>query len=322
MAIVGKQVVNGKAFEYALLTKYVEYISSLDLNVKIVENKALETAKNCYDRQSVVNQIRFDNAAVSTIPTIIKLEPGLISEKKGCDCIYASLSPDSKGELGDVRDIIFSRPSSNWEMGFSAKNNNDAIKHSRLSNQIDFGSSWFGVPCTSEYWRLVTPIFKKLEELKNLKIKWADIEDKSTAIYRPILEIFRDELLRISISNCEAPAKLIQYLIGRYPFYKVIKDDKSNLVVVKAFNINDGLNRRVNDVSSRYSTPKLCLPTRIVEFDYKKASDTTLNMILDGGWEISFRIHSASTYVEPSLKFDIQLLGNPPILFTQHLFQD
>ena len=93
------------------------------------------------------------------------------------------------------------------------------------------------------------------------------------------------------------------------------------MVVVKAFNINGELNKTVNGFKSRYKTPKINLPTRIVELDFKEGSDTTLVMILDGGWEISFRIHNASTYVERSLKFDIKLLGNPPILFTQHLFQ-
>lgn len=48
---------------------------------------------------------------------------------------------------------------------------------------------------------------------------------------------------------------------------------------------------------------------------------TTLNMVLDGGWSISFRIHNAEKKVVPSLKFDINLTGNPPVLFTQHLFQ-
>ena len=43
-------------------------------------------------------------------------------------------------------------------------------------------------------------------------------------------------------------------------------------------------------------------------------------MVLDEGWQISFRIHYASSLLETSLKFDINLIGNPPILFTQHLF--
>ena len=32
---------------------------------------------------------------------------------------------------------------------------------------------------------------------------------------------------------------------------------------------------------------------------------------MDGGWQFSFRIHNASTIVEPSLKFDIQFVGEP-----------
>lgn len=116
------------------------------------------------------------------------------------------------------------------------------------------------------------------------------------------------------------PQKLILYLIGKYPFYKIIKDDKHNIVIVKAFNIEGELNKTVNGVSARYKTQKINLPTRIVEFE-RHDSTNTLYMILDGGWEISFRIHNASTKLERSLKFDIKLLGNPPILFTQHIFQ-
>ena len=37
----------------------------------------------------------------------------------------------------------------------------------------------------------------------------------------------------------------------------------------------------------------------------------TLVMTFDQGWQISFRIHSASTMIEPSLEFDINLVGLP-----------
>ena len=57
------------------------------------------------------------------------------------------------------------------------------------------------------------------------------------------------------------------------------------------------------------------LPTRIVELDFKKNSSTTLELIMDNGWQISFRIHNASSKVEPSLKFDVQLIGQPTALF-------
>ncbi len=37
----------------------------------------------------------------------------------------------------------------------------------------------------------------------------------------------------------------------------------------------------------------------------------TLEMYFDPSWSVSFRIHNASTAVEPSLKFDINLIGFP-----------
>ena len=86
--------------------------------------------------------------------------------------------------------------------------------------------------------------------------------------------------------------------------------------------VEEELNKSYEGVKPRFQTPKLNLPTRIVEFKMKADSDNTLNMILDGGWEISFRIHNASTKVEQSLKFDVKLLGNPPVFFTQYLFQE
>ena len=117
------------------------------------------------------------------------------------------------------------------------------------------------------------------------------------------------------------------YLLGQQPFYKVIKDDVANMVIIKAFNINGGLNQTVNGKKPAYKTKEVYLPTRIVELDFKKngdgsISDNTLHMILDKGWEISFRLHNAATKVETSLKFAVQMLGNPPILFTQYIFQD
>ena len=47
-------------------------------------------------------------------------------------------------------------------------------------------------------------------------------------------------------------------------------------------------------------------------------SQTTIHIVCDQGWEISARIHSARTRVETSLKFDINLIGVPPNLYSQH----
>ncbi|HHF1859720.1 TPA: HaeIII family restriction endonuclease, partial [Haemophilus influenzae] len=45
--------------------------------------------------------------------------------------------------------------------------------------------------------------------------------------------------------------------------------------------------------------------------DFKPNSKNTVELYLDKGWQFSFRIHNASTIIEPSLKFDIKLIGIP-----------
>jgi len=318
----GSQVKNGKAFEYAIAKMYCEYICQQGKNAVLVENDACAQARTYYEGFDEVEQRKFDNAASETIETMIKIEPGLMAQKDETDVLNVCLQKDQEGEMGDVRDVVFSRLRPKWEIGFSAKNNNDAVKHSRLGRALDFGQVWLNRPCSQTYWDEIAPVFEYIEECVSKGLAWEDLGTaKREKVYMPLLKAFRREVLSLAVSDASVPARLVQYLIGNHPFYKIIKDDAHHLVIVKAFNINGELNKTVNGVKARYTTPKINLPTRIVEFEMKEDSDTTLNMILDGGWEISFRLHNASTMVERSLKFDIKLLGNPPVLFTQHLFQ-
>lgn len=317
----GEQVKNGKAFEFSLAHQYYSCLQSIGNNVELVENSALKVARDFYNSFPDEKKKEFDIAAKQTIETMLKIEPGLHAQKNCSDKLFISLQNDSEGAVGDVRDVVFRRIKPTWEIGFSAKNNNDAVKHSRLSRVLDFGKEWLGCPCSQQYWEDIRPIFSFLRECEGQTFNSLG-KDKVTKVYVPLLTAFREELMRIYENNENIPEKLIRYLIGNYAFYKIIKDDSHNLVIVKAFNINNELNKNVNGRRSLYKIPVINLPTRIVEFAFKAgAEDNTLDMILDGGWEISFRIHNASSRVEQSLKFDIRLLGNPPILFTQHLFR-
>lgn len=313
---------NGKAFEYAIALQYHNYIKSIGVSVDWVENLALKKAKEYYEEFPLVERKKFDNAACNTISSLIKIEPGLITRGRENDILKIALNDDSAGEGGDVRDIVFTHSNPIWEVGFSAKNNNDAVKHSRLGRDLDFGNVWLGCPCSSTYWNDIAPVFSFIEECISNSLTWNELGKlKEEKVYIPLLAAFKRELLSICVRHDGVPKKLIEYLIGKYPFYKIIKDDQHNLVVVKAFNIKGELNKTYMGNKSAYSVPKINYPTRIVELEFKKDSTNTLQMILDGGWEISFRIHNASTKVERSLKFDIKLLGNPPILFTQYIFQ-
>lgn len=300
-------------------------MESENVRVWLQDNDTFRHARNCYEIQDIINQQGFYLAAQKTIETMVAIEPGLVSAKNNSDFLNIRLASDSEGIIGDVRDVIFSRPNiiSSWEIGISAKNNHDAVKHSRLSPFIDFGLEWMECPCSPDYFSEIKPVFDNLMKIKldNPKTTWANLgEAKTYTVYVPLLKAFRNEILQLTKSNPQASANLLHYLIGRKPFYKVIKEDRNNIVVVKAFNIGGKLNQTVNGRKPVVKTDTVKLPTRIIELDFKENSETTLMMIMDEGWQISFRIHSASTYLENSLKFDIQLIGNPPILFTQHLF--
>ena len=319
------QVENGKAFEYAIALAYYDYLKSINVQTWLHEDSSLQNGKRCFEIQDVDRQNDFYLAAKKTIETMVAIEPGLVSAKSPSDFLSIRLASDAEGIIGDVRDVIFSRPnnSTGWEIGISAKNNHDAVKHSRLSPKIDFGNEWMDFPCSASYFSVIQPVFDYLKTIKadNPKTKWEDLGcSKSEDVYVPLLKAFRKEMLHLTKSNAIASANLLHYLIGKKPFYKVIKEDNKKIVVVKAFNIGGKLNQTINGKKPIVKTDVIKLPTRVIELEFKEGSDTTLMMVLDEGWQISFRIHSASTYVENSLKFDIQLIGNPPILFTQHLF--
>ena len=320
------QVQTGKAFEYAIAKVYFDAIRSRRLKAEIVKDEAYKIAKGYYDGFDDIAKGRYLASAEATLDTMFKIEPGLTAQKDEKDILQIRLAKDSEGQAGDVRDVIFSRAKSKWEIGFSAKNNNDSQKHSRLSVTNDFGEKWFGVKCSENYWEEIKPIFEFVKQYKDAGKTWEMMgKAKEEKVYIPLLEAFRKELLRINESNKDIPSKLISYIIGVSPFYQVIKEDSKNLVVVKAFNIGGGLNKTVNKAKSRYKVANINPPTRIVELAFSPKPENqmqdTLNMILDGGWEISFRIHSADNPIVLSLKFDVKLLGNPPILFNQYLFQ-
>lgn len=280
------QVESGKAFEYGLALKFASI-----LEANIVNNKYLKNAKAYFNTCEEKEKILY--AASEAIHFLQSVDDRL-SEY---DCEIRTQS-DQAGAKGDVRDIIICNTHINQEIGISAKNRHDAVKHSRLSNRIDFGEKWFAYPCSKEYFSNIKPVFDMLSLLRSQGEYFRDIPNKEDEVYVPILNAFRNEMLVIAQNYPDTPTKLIDYLIGKYDFYKVIKTNGD--VLIQSFNIHGTLKwgRRM---------PK---PKEIIRFDFNPDKNNTLEMILDA-WQISFRIHSASSRVEPSLKFDVRLLSMP-----------
>lgn len=319
---MAKQTVQGKGFEFAVLQAFYHYLLEHNHACLIAKNKAYHTAKKSYESLDDAIQAEMAQAALASLKPILKSEPQL---SNGEELITLSIAIDKKGDEGDVRDLILSKIDTGWEIGISCKHNHHALKHSRLSSQIDFGEKWLGLPASKTYFDAITPIFKRLSDLrdetkdcpKETQHKWSMLEDKEESIYLPVLEAFKEELLRLDREYDQVPRLLITYLLGRQDFYKVIAKDSDRKTVVQAFNLNDGLSLSYDKMKPQTKVKSLAplLPTKIYSFDYKvtgkQRSKTTLELVMDNGWSISFRIHNASSRIEPSLKFDIQLIGIP-----------
>ena len=247
-------------------------------------------------------------SANSAVNTILELEP-LMSEDDGE--LLLEFQQDGAGIGGDVRDIIIRRNNIRWEIGLSIKHNHEAIKHSRLSHRLDFGNKWFGIPCSNEYWDAIKPIFDRLKNEKSNGSKWSEIDNKDGSVYVPLLQAFMDEVNRAYASDAGIPRKMIEYLIGTSDYYKVVSHDKKRLTLIHTFNVHGTLNKPSKIRVSAITVPIVELPTELVALKFKNHSTDTVEMYLNNGWQLSFRIHNASTKVEPSLKFDVQFIGMP-----------
>lgn len=309
-----------KSFEYALLIQFEEKLKD-KTNVRVVQNSSLLVAKNCFDKVTALEKSEYLIAASFAVNFLIDIEPRLSNDIGKSDILELEIVSDDKWKAWDVRDVLAIRALQKWEIGVSAKNNHMAVKHSRLSPKIDFWKDWLGKNVSGNYFNEINPIFAKLRDIKdssNWEALWRDIWDHHSTVYMPILNAFIKELRRLYEEDKELVSKnLISYLVWNRDFYKVIK--KRNIIEIHAYNMNWTLNQKFNNIEPVYTTPIIRLPTKIVSIWFKEDSKTTVEIHLDNEWALSFRIHNASSRVETSLKFDVQLLNSPESLYKNTL---
>ena len=318
----GIQTQNGKAFEYACVIALYEKLKN-GQKVTIEESTQIVTARKLYDDVSEDMKHSLDAAANAAVRVIERLEPQLWNAC-GNEPLYLSLQPDAAGMRGDVRDVLCIRKQNGWEIGLSCKHNHHAVKHSRLSDTIDFGKEWLGIPCSKEYFDRVVPLFSELREIRDTSKKegspalWNSVAQKAEKYYIPVLQAFMDELNQIDRENPKCvPELLVHYLLGKNDFYKVITDDKNRTTRVEAVNIMGTLNQIAGDEKSIAKIPVLKMPAQFYHIDFKPGSNNTIEVVCDEGWQISMRLHNASSKVEPSLKFDVNLISLPSSAYTQ-----
>jgi hypothetical protein len=315
------QTQTGKAFEFALLQAFYERLTALTPTT-IVDSAPYQTARRCFELFGNTEQGSYRLTSSAAVNFLIDIEPRLLQAISDQDILQLEIISDAKGQGGDVRDVLAIRRIQHWEIGVSAKNNHRAVKHQRLSNRINFGKKWMEIPCSRQYFDEIRPVFEELAKLRAESFRtktWASLGDYHPTFYVPILTAFKNELLRMQQEHGKIVAeRLVRYLIGNKDFYKVIKGNNS--VEIQAFNINGTLNQAAGSIRPKANLNRLRLPSRLIEVIFADASSTTLLVSLNEGWQISFRIHNASSRIEPSLKFDVNLVSSPQTLFTQHIF--
>ena len=303
----------GRAYEYICLVtleKEIKRIRPAEIEI----NSSYQAALSAWEAFEEDLRATLIESAAAAVESIFELEPLIVED--GTDMLTLSIQTDSKGEEGDVRDILIVRRNIHWEIGLSVKHNHFAVKHSRLAKGLDFGKKWFGVKCSDEYWKAITPIFSYLEEEKAKHTKWRELPSKENDVYIPLLTAFMDELKRSYKKNSDIPKKLVEYLLGKFDFYKVISIDKKRTTQIQTFNLRGTLNKASASEQPKTLIPISNLPTRIVSLEMKPESTNTVELYMDNGWQFSFRIHNAETNVIPSLKFDIQIIGMPTTIIS------
>ncbi|GAA7759884.1 hypothetical protein JP0169_06360 [Helicobacter pylori] len=299
----------GRAYEYAWCLALEQKLSVFK-KVIVDKQNGFNACYRAYESLEKSLQERYLESAKQGVLLLLDCEL-LLSEVIGSSQneITLSLQKDKLGEIGDIRDILiyFDR----FCIGLSIKHNHDAVKHSRLSKDLDFGKKWLGVGVSQNYKDTIKPLFERLENAKEEGMLWRDFPNKEQEIYAPLLQAFKKEVLRIDENKKnKVPQKMVEYLLGKYDFYKAILLEREQKTKLEAYHFHNTLNRSVKNKPKRI-IPLSKLPTRMIYFDFKPKSFNTLELVLDEGWSFSLRIHNASSRVEPSLKFDIKLLSKP-----------
>lgn len=286
---------SGKAWEYGLARAFAD---QLPQSTPLAKNWPHTRSQDAYYLLSAREKARINRAASESVD-FLYAHDGRLEHTD-----YVMMQSDQEGRYGDVRDVLVY--TAKGIVGISAKHRHKALKHSRLSRTIDFGKDWYDTPCSQEYWQKVDPVFEELRRHHNKQMRWRNLNlsrsEKWGKYYVPVLEAFITETVKYA-----KPDPLVRYLLGRYDFYKVMKENGS--ILLQSFNIRGTLKWG----------KKVRLPNRIIRFEMKPRSKTTAIMYLDEGWQLSFRIHSASSKVEPSLKFDVQLIGVPSSLSSHEI---
>lgn len=92
--------------------------------------------------------------------------------------------------------------------------------------------------------------------------------DKENDVYIPLLQAFIAEINLQNQIHPDIPSRLVEYLLGKHDFYKVISIDKQRTTQIQSYNLHGTLNRNGTYRKASMEIPIASLPTRIVSLDF------------------------------------------------------
>ena len=298
----------GRAYEFICLHSLHEAISNIR-PAEIDKEKGYEAAAKAWDTLSDDEKKLYEISAKSTIKTIFALEPNIV--EKTDDVLRLYIQTDNKGQNADVRDIIIERKDIIWEIGLSIKHNHADTKHSRISHTHTWAKNWYGQPCSEEYKDEVKGVFDLLKDLRKRKVLFNEIPDKEDVIYAPLLKAIALEIQRQLKIDPLVGRRIVEYMLSKFDFYKVISIDSKRLTIIQSFNMYGTLNLPSREEQPSIVVPALSLPTELMHIGFKQDSKTTIYLCFDNGWQFSLRLHNGESISCPTLKFAVSIVGIP-----------
>lgn len=299
---------NGRAYEFICLLSLHEAINAIR-PAEIIANSSYEAALRAWNTLSDNDKTLYTLSSKSTIDTIFALEPNII--EKTDDTLQLYIQIDRRGVDADVRDIILERKDIVWEIGLSIKHNHADAKHSRVSHTHRWSKSWYGVECSQAYKDEAKDVFEFLKQQKREHTLFDDIPQKEDRIYVPLLKAIASEIDRQVKKDTSIARKIVEYLLSKYDFYKVISIDRMRITTIQSFNMYGTLNKASKTKEPDVTVPVIELPTELLHIGFKTDCKTTIYLCFDNGWQFSLRLHNGDRIACPTLKFAVSIVGMP-----------
>lgn len=306
MSVLGKRE---KAFIYACFLALNVQLGQ-DQKMGFSEKTAIDTVCQAYFSMPKEKILLMDQAAQAAVRIFLRAEPWLQCEGGGSLTVSVQIKDD------DVRNIVCSKKRADWEFGFLCGGSHTKRRFN-FCEDTDFGDQLFGVSCSNEYKLETEPVFKELEKLEKRGMDWKNIVDKEERFYWPLQSAVIKELQRMNLDG-NIPEKLMQNLLGKRDFYRVIMEEKEKVTRVEACNLYGSLNKRTKECTAGVLVGRIKKPKNILSMDCKPMAKCLSIITCDEGWAFSVKVvQGQMRRVSRKLYLELGLVGVPQVTHLQ-----